>query len=1040
MTHAGEFSVNRNHCPPVSSEGIFQNYPGNTFRDAGGIFANTTVQPTSTVHGSERGWQPGSDHRLRKLKMPLFDGEDVYGWVYQRGFDGLITARRLLHRFQPSQNGNLLEQFFSISQQGTAREYVTMFEKMAAQLPGLTEEVLGGVFIKGLTPELRTAVRTQQPTTLSQAMDLTMLIDESRTGGTGDQRGGTVPKPVSTRVGGGGIPRPLGGGIIGGGAKDKQSGTSRPPFKRLTETEFADKKAKGLCYRCDEKFLPGHRCPAKTLQLLFIPEGDEGGAEDDQEDEEHFHLDSVEVSAHSVAGINTPHTMKLRGHIWGLEVVVLIDSGATHNFVSLKLVDTLQLEITGKRETGVFLGNGMSEKCYGICRKVELLLPGLRVTEDFYPLELGSTDVILGVKWLRQLGEVRVNWKRLTMTFQNGDNRVTLCGEPGLHRTEASLRSLARGISVNDQGYFVTLANLNGAELPESQVNPALDTLLTEFVDIFSMPIGLPPSRDHEHAIVLKEGTEPINVRPYRYPQLQKDEIEKLVGEMIESGIIRPSTSPFSSPVLLVKKKDGSWRFCVDYRALNKSTLYCGRTSERLWPLCQVLKGRKLSDNRKKCIFGQKQVEYLGHIVSSDGVKANPSKITAMTEWPIPRNLWELRGFLGLTGYYRKFFQGYGKIAKVLTDLLKKDSFKWTDEATAAFRQLQRVMTQIQYRPGRENGATDALLRRREEVELKLTLVTTVGLPDQLLQDLKKDSELEALRLSLETNAKGMEGYSSVDGEIRYRGRLVLPRTSEWIPRIFAEFHGGTMGGHEGTQKTYHRMARELYWVGMRRDVAKLVAECGVCQKNKYSNRSPAGLLQPLELPFRVWEDLTMDFVEGLPKSAGYSVIMVVVDRLSKSAHFIPMKHPFTASSVATVFVREIVRLHGIPCSIISDRDKIFVSHFWREIFKYQGTVMKQSTAYHPQTNGQSEVVNRSLDTYLRCFASERPKEWAKWLPWAEYWYNTSFHSGIGRTPFKVLYDRDPPRLMSYDHDTTVTTEVDQYLWERDRVLAELRA
>ncbi|GJW54349.1 ankyrin repeat-containing protein [Tanacetum coccineum] len=437
MTHAGEFSVNRNHCPQVSSEGIFQNYPGNTFRDAGGIFANTTVPPTSTVHGSERGWQPGSDHRLRKLKMPLFDGEDVYGWVYQveRFFEvqGLITTgdrlraavlslegsalswfrwinnrepfrsweelkRRLLHRFQPSQNGNLLEQFFSISQQGTAREYVTMFEKMAAQLPGLTEEVLGGVFIKGLTPELRTAVRTQQPTTLSQAMDLTMLIDESRTGGTGDQRGGTVPKPVSTRVGGGGIPRPLGGGIIGGGAKDKQSGTSRPPFKRLTETEFADKKAKGLCYRCDEKFLPGHRCPAKTLQLLFIPEGDEGGAEDDQEDEEHFHLDSVEVSAHSVAGINTPHTMKLRGHIWGLEVVVLIDSGATHNFVSLKLVDTLQLEITGKRETGVFLGNGMSEKCYGICRKVELLLPGLRVTEDFYPLELGSTDVILGVK------------------------------------------------------------------------------------------------------------------------------------------------------------------------------------------------------------------------------------------------------------------------------------------------------------------------------------------------------------------------------------------------------------------------------------------------------------------------------------------------------------------------------------------------------------------------------------------------------------------------------------------------------------------
>nr|GFA62677.1 putative mitochondrial protein [Tanacetum cinerariifolium] len=97
--------------------------------------------------------------------------------------------------------------------------------------------------------------------------------------------------------------------------------------------------------------------------------------------------------------------------------------------------------------------------------------------------------------------------------------------------------------------------------------------------------------------------------------------------------------------------------------------------------------------------------------------------------------------------------------------------------------------------------------------------------------ELKKDSQLEALRLSLETKSEGMEGYSSVDGEIRYRGRLVLPRTSKWIPQLFVEFHGGAMGGHEGTQKTYQQMAREFYWVGMRRDVAKLVAECGVCQK-----------------------------------------------------------------------------------------------------------------------------------------------------------------------------------------------------------------
>lgn len=254
----------------------------------------------------------------------------------------------------------------------------------------------------------------------------------------------------------------------------------------------------------------------------------------------------------------------------------------------------------------------------------------------------------------------------------------------------------------------------------------------------------------------------------------------------------------------------------------------------------------------------------------------------------------------------------------------------------------------IVYKPGHTNNAADSLSRAFDTPVELCNLITTGGVSWSVFKEaIDKDEFLQKLKTDLEQKKIPVKGFELIQGVVRYKGRIVIPPQSQLVGKLLKEYHDSPVGGHSGEFKTYKREALEWFCPGMQKDIAKHIRECQTCQQQKQSTLKPAGVLQPLPVPSRIWEDISLDFVEGLPKSQGMDTILVVVDRLSKYAHFIGLSHPFLAPTVVMAFIKEIVRLHGFPSCIVSDRDRIFISLFWQELFRVQGTALLRSTAYH---------------------------------------------------------------------------------------------
>ena len=961
------------------------------------------------------------------------------------------------------------------------------------------------------------------------------------------------------------------------------------------------------------------------------------------------------LSVQAMEGVTSFQTMRVTGYHGKKQLHLLLDSGSTHNFIDANLALKLDCRVDTISPLWVKVADGGQLKCDSLIKNFTWKMQGHLFTADLLLLPLSGSDIVLGVQWFSTLGPILWDFNNLMVEFKHQGKKVRLRGATSKGLKEIQVDKLCKLMQGTGELSMLQVGAPSMNWVPKLQSiqdreehHPEIAALRTEFKDLFAEPTSLPPARPHfDHRIPLKEGTDAINLRPYRYPTSQKDVIEELVQELIDQGTIRDSNSPFAAPVILVKKKDGGWRMCVDYRALNKATikdkfpipvieelldelqgtqyfskidLKSGYHKIRMHPedvhktafkthmshyeylvmpfgltnapstfqalmncifkaflrkivlvffddilvysptwqahiqqlqlVFEAMRKNFLKANRKKCTFAATQVNYLGHIISQQGVTTEPEKIQAVMDWPIPRTLKQLRGFLGLTGYYRRFVQAYGTICRPLTNLLKKNSFQWSSEAEEAFNKLKLQMVTppvlalpnfhqpfiietdasgagtgavlmqaghpiaysnkalseknaqlsayerellaiifaikkwhhylilqpftirtdqqslrylldhkiatpfqqkwlsklagydyvVEYKQGTTNKVADALSRIPCS-ELHATMVTS--LHSTLLEEIKshwqEDPNIQQIITDLQQIPTSHPHYQWREGQLRRKGRLVIGDNQHLKNKVLVWLHDSAGGGHSGIQATLKRVQSMFYWAGMKHTVTEYVHNCIVCQKCKYDTSAYPGLLQPLPIPEGVWEEITMDFIEGLPKSRGKEVILVVIDRLSKYAHFIALSHPFSALQVAQAFLDHVYKLHGFPKSIISDRDKIFISSFWKEFMRLQGVQHLLSTAYHPQTDGQSEVLNRCVETYLRCMSSEEPQDWAKWLPLAKFWYNTTFHTAIQKTPFEILYNQPPPIYRPYLTEASSVEAVDRSLQQKQLMIQLLK-
>ncbi|KAJ9547521.1 hypothetical protein OSB04_020064 [Centaurea solstitialis] len=809
-------------------------------------------------------------------------------------------------------------------------------------------------------------------------------------------------------------------------------------------------------------------------------------------------------------------------------------------------------------------------KASKVVKKCILGLAGKDFSIDLIPIKIGSFDIIVGMDWMsNHRATICCAEKIVTLPLPDG-SVLEVHGEKP--KRDFKLVSFMKMRSHLRKDCVAFMAHVIDKKTEEKSIQDI--PVVREFPEVFPEELpGLPPPRQVEFHIDLVPGAGPIAKSPYRLAPSEMQELSNQLQELLDKGFIRPSSSPWGAPVLFVKKKDGSFRMCIDYRELNKITIknryplprindlfdqlqgatYFSKIDLRsgyhqmrvreediaktafrtrydhyeflvmpfgltnapavfmdlmnrvcrpyldkfvivfiddiliysqskedhehhLRLILELLKAEKLYAKFSKCEFWIREVHFLGHVVNKEGIHVDPAKIEAIKKWKAPKTPTETRQFLGLAGYYRRFIANFSKIAQPLTTLTQKDEkFIWGEKQEEAFqlfkhklcnapilalpegtdnfvvycdashqglgcvlmqnkkviayasrqlkvheknytthdleigavvfalkiwrhylygtkctiftdhKSLQHILDQkmlnmrqrrwvellsdydyeIKYHPGKANVVADALSRKERVKPTRsraMGMVVQTSLKSQIVEAQKE--ALKANNLKKETLHKLEKEFEEKSDGVRYfKNRIWVPKVDQLRALIMDEAHQSKYSIHPGSDKMYKGLKEHYWWSGMKKDIATYVSKCLTCAKVKAEHQKPSGLLQQPEIPEWKWEQISMDFL----------------------------------------YVDEIVMRHGIPISIISDRDSRFTSQFWQSLQATLGTRVDLSTAYHPQTDGQTERTIQTLEDMLRACVLEFGGTWDDHLPLVEFSYNNSYHASIQCAPYEAL-------------------------------------